>query len=452
MKGGSSCIEPVPFLLRRSSSFSFSSPRHGRALRKRKRPLLAAASASVPVKLGVDVLFEKRLDLLRGRKVGLITNPSGINGRLESTADLFARSADFKLVALYGPEHGVRGDAQAGEYVPYYFDKKYGIPVFSLYGQSMKPEPGMLRNIDEYMRSFDTEAEGKAPESSMVKDLDVMVYDIQDVGSRVYTYISTMAYALQACAENGIEFVLLDRPNPVNGVDIEGTILDYPAASSPVGLYPIPARHGMTLGELARLFNDRFLPVKAKLTVVPMEGWKRSQWYDETGLPWVYPSPNMPTLDTATVYPGLVYFEGTNVSEGRGTTRPFELFGAPWIDGAALTKTLNALDLPGVVFREAWFTPTFSKFQGTLCGGAQVHVTDRAAFRSVATLLHIVKALRDAYPAEFRFHADYFDKVMGGPGVREALEKGTSVAEILAGMEPGLEAFRALRQPYLLYD
>jgi uncharacterized protein YbbC (DUF1343 family) len=412
-----------------------------------------AASAAVPAtKLGVDVFFEKHLDLVRGKRVGLITNPSGVDGRLEATADLFARSTEFKLVALYGPEHGVRGDAQAGEYVPYYFDKKYGIPVFSLYGQSMKPDPGMLRNIDEYMRTFDTKAEGKAPDSSMVKDLDVMVYDIQDVGSRVYTYISTMAYALQACAENGIEFILLDRPNPVNGVDIEGTILDYPAASSPVGLYPIPARHGMTLGELARLFNDKFLPVKAKLTVIPMEGWKRSLWYDETGLPWVYPSPNMPTLDTATVYPGLVYFEGTNVSEGRGTTRPFELFGAPWIDGAALTKTLNALALPGVVFREAWFTPTFSKFQGTLCGGAQVHVTDRAAFRSVAALLHIIKALRDAYPAEFQFHTDYFDKVMGGSGVREALEKGTSVADILAGLEPGLEEFRALRKPYLLYD
>ena len=419
---------------------------------KKEAPAPAAVSASGPTKLGVDVLFEKRLDLVKGKRVGLITNPSGINGRLELTADLFAGSTDFKLVALYGPEHGVRGDAQAGEYVPYYFDKKYGIPVFSLYGQSMKPDPGMLRNIDEYMRSFDTRAEGKIPEGSMVKDLDVMVYDIQDVGSRVYTYISTMAYALRACAENGIEFILLDRPNPINGVDIEGTILEYPGASSPVGLYPIPARHGMTLGELARLFNDKFLPVKAKLTVIPMEGWKRSLWYDESGLPWVYPSPNMPTLDTATVYPGFVYFEGTNVSEGRGTTRPFELFGAPWIDGAALTRALNALALPGVVFREAWFTPTFSKFQGTLCGGAQIHITDRTAFRSVATFLHVVKTLRDAYPAEFKFHVDYFDKVMGGARVREALEKGTGVAEILAGMEAGLEEFRALRRPYLLYD
>ena len=422
------------------------------APKKEPAPPSPAPSAAAAVKAGVDVLFEKRLDLLRGKRVGLITNPSGVNGRLESTADLFAKASDFKLVALYGPEHGVRGDAQAGEYVPYYFDKKYGIPVFSLYGQSMKPEPGMLRDIDAYMRSFDTKAEGKAPESAMVKDLDVMVYDIQDVGSRVYTYISTMAYAMQACAENGIEFIVLDRPNPINGLDIEGTILDYPAASSPVGLYPIPARHGMTLGELALLFNDKFLPVKAKLTVVPVEGWKRSRWFDETGLPWVYPSPNMPTLDTATVYPGLVYLEGTNVSEGRGTTRPFELLGAPWIDGASLAKSLNALGLPGVVFREAWFTPTFSKFQGTLCGGVQVHVRDRASFRSVATLLHIVKALRETYPAEFRFHPDYFDKVMGGSGVREALERGTSVAEILAGMESGLEAFRTLRKAYLLYD
>jgi uncharacterized protein YbbC (DUF1343 family) len=409
-------------------------------------------AVALKVKLGVDVFFEKHLDLVRGKKVGLITNPSGINGRLESTADRFFREPAIQLVALYGPEHGVRGDAQAGEYVPFTFDRKFKVPVFSLYGQSSKPEPGMLRNIDEYMRSFDTVAAGKVPEGTMVRDVDVLVYDIQDVGARVYTYIATMAYALQACAESGIEFVLLDRPNPINGADIEGSILEYPQFSSFVGLYPIPARHGMTLGELAGLFNDKFLPKKAKLTVIPMEGWTRGLWYDQTALPWVYPSPNMPTLDTATVYPGQVYFEGTNVSEGRGTTRPFELFGAPWIDGDVLAQTLNALGLPGVVFREAWFTPTFSKFQGQLCGGAQVHVTDRAAYRSVETALHIIRIIRDSCPDTFEFHKEYFDKVMGTSKVREALEKGTSVREIVAGFQTGLEEFKALREPYLLYE
>jgi uncharacterized protein YbbC (DUF1343 family) len=362
-----------------------------------------------------------------------------------------ARHPEFKLAALYGPEHGVRGDAQAGENVPFYDDPVYHLPVFSLYGQSMKPEPGMLKNIDEYMRSFDTKEAGKVPEGTMVKGIDVMVFDIQDVGTRVYTYVATMAYAMQAAAEAGADFIVLDRPNPVNGVDIEGPVLEYPEFSSFVGLFPIPERHGMTAGELARLFNDKFLARKAKLTVVPMDGWKREMWFDETGLPWTIPSPNMPTLDTATVYPGLVAIEGTNLSEGRGTTRPFELFGAPWIDACGLAGMLNALGLPGVRFREAWFTPYFSKFAGRLCGGCQVHVTDRAAFRPLATVLHIIKTVRDTYPAEFAFHADYFDMVMGTSSVRTALEAGTDVAAILESLEPGLRAFAALRQPYLLY-
>jgi uncharacterized protein YbbC (DUF1343 family) len=403
------------------------------------------------VRPGIEVFLEKRLDLVLGKRVGLITNPSGADSRLRSTADLLVHQPGINLVALYGPEHGIRGDAQAGEYVPFYLDSEYHLPVFSLYGQSMKPEPGMLRNIDAYMRSFDTQAAGKKPEGAMIGDIDVMVCDLQDVGTRVYTYIATMAYAMEACADSGIEFVVLDRPNPINGADTEGPILEYPDHSSFIGLYPIPERHGLTLGELARFFNDRFLARKAKLTVVPMEGWERTMWYDETSLPWIPPSPNMPTLDTATVYPGQVALEGTNVSEGRGTTRPFELFGAPWIDGHELTTRLNALGLPGVVFREAWFTPSFSKFQGQLCGGCQLHVTDRETFRSFATALHIIKTIRDAYPGRFEFHADYFDKVMGTSRIREALEAGTPVETIVEGLGPGLAAFAEMRKPYLLY-
>jgi len=410
-----------------------------------------AASGLAAVKLGVEVFFEKHLDLVKGKSVGLVTNPSGVDGRYRTTIDLFCGDPRIRVVALYGPEHGVRGNAQAGEYVPFYFDEKYNIPVFSLYGQSIKPEPGMLKNIDEYMRSFDTVASGKVPESAMVKDLDVLVYDIQDVGTRVYTYIATMGYALQACAEAGIEIILLDRPNPINGLDMEGTVLEYPKYSSFVGLYAIPERHGMTLGELALLFNDQFQPKKAKLTVVPMEGWKREMWQDETSAPWVIPSPNMPTLETATVYPGQVFIEGTNISEGRGTTRPFELFGAPWIDGYELAKRLNALGLAGVVFREAWFTPTFSKYQGLLCGGSQVHVTDRKAFRSFETVLHLIRTIREMYPDKFEFHKEYFDKIMGTSRVREALERGTAVKDILSGLSEELNRFAALRKPYLLY-
>ena len=416
----------------------------------------AGAGGAARVRPGVEVFLEKRLDLVKGKRVGLITNPTGTDGLLRTSIDLFLADPEVKLVALYGPEHGVRGNAQAGEYVPFYVDSKYGLPeynlpVFSLYGQSMKPEAGMLKNIDEFMRSFDTKESGKVPEGAMVEGVDVMVFDIQDVGTRVYTYVATMAYAMQAAAENGIEFVVLDRPNPVNGVAMEGPILEYPGFSSFIGLFPVPERHGMTMGELALLFNDRFLARKAKLTVVPMEGWKREMWFDGTGLPWVIPSPNMPTLDTATVYPGLVALEGTNLSEGRGTTKPFEFFGAPWIDGFDLAKALNGLGLAGVRFREAWFTPSFSKFAGRLCGGCQIHVTDREAFRPFATALHIIKTVRDAHPGEFAFHADYFDKVMGTASVRAALEAGTPVAAILDGLAPGLEAFAALRKPYLLY-
>jgi len=419
-----------------------------------ERPASPAAGGGV--KPGVEVFLEKHLDLVEGKRVGLITNPTGTNGLLRSTIDLFLANPAVKLVALYGPEHGVRGDAQAGQYVAFYIDRKYGIPeynlpVFSLYGQSMKPEPGMLKNIDEFMRSFDTKEKGKVPEAAMVEGIDVMIFDIQDVGTRVYTYVATMAYAMQAAAENGIEFIVLDRPNPINGVDMEGPVLEFPEFSSFIGLFPIPERHGMTMGELAGLFNDKFLARKARLTVVPMEGWRREMWFDETALPWVIPSPNMPTLDTATVYPGLVAIEGTNLSEGRGTTKPFELFGAPWIDGYELAKTLNGLGLSGVRFREAWFTPSFSKFQGQLCGGCQVHVTDRDAFRPFAAALHIIKTVRDAYPGKFEFHADYFDQVMGTASVRAALEAGTGVPAILENIRPGLEAFADLRKPYLLY-
>lgn len=408
-------------------------------------------AASPAVKPGVEVLFDKHLDLIRGKRVGLITNPTGVDSHLAGIIERFRRQPDVHLVALYGPEHGVRGNAQAGEYVPFYLDQKYGLPVFSLYGQSMKPEPGMITDIDAYMRSFDTEQTGKAPEAGMLRAVEVMVFDLQDVGTRVYTYVATMAYAMQACAENGIPFVVLDRPNPINGTAMEGPILEYPEHSSFVGLYPIPLRHGMTAGELALLFNDRFLEPKAKLTVVPMEGWHRSEWFDQTRLPWVIPSPNLPTLDTAIVYPGQVLLEGTNLSEGRGTTRPFELFGAPWIDGYELTRALNALNLPGVVFREAWFTPTFSKHQGKLCGGCQIHVTDRGAFEPIATTLHLLQVIRQRYPAEFEFHADYFDKVMGTCSVRTALTKGVPVAEIVSGFLAGLDEFARLRRSYLLY-
>jgi uncharacterized protein YbbC (DUF1343 family) len=410
-----------------------------------------ARTSAVPLKIGSDVLFEKRLDLVRGKRVGLITNPTGVDGRLRSVVERFRSEPDVKLVALYGPEHGVRGNAQAGEYVPFYFDEQFQLPVFSLYGQSQQPPPDMLTNIDSYMRTYDTQHAGKTIEREMLRAVDVMIFDLQDVGTRVYTYIATMAYAMQAAAAADIPFIVLDRPNPINGSVMEGPILEYPEHSSFIGLYPIPLRHAMTAGELAQLFNARFLPAPVPLSVVTMEGWSRDMWFDATALPWVSPSPNMPTLETATVYPGQVLIEGTNLSEGRGTTRPFEVFGAPWIDGYDLTRDLNALQLPGVVFREAWFTPTFSKFCGERCGGCQLHVTDRTVYRAVATTLAVLQAISTRYGANFQLHADYFDKVMGTSTVRDALLRGDEASAIVARFDPGLAEFAELRSPFLLY-
>ena len=403
------------------------------------------------MKLGVDVFFDQRLDLVRGKRVGLITNPTGVDRNLTSTVERFRTQSGVTLAALYGPEHGVRGNAQAGEYVPFYFDQHFQLPVFSLYGQSQKPPADMLTNIDEYMRTYDTQHAGKTVEGAMLQSIEVMVFDLQDVGTRIYTYVATMAYAMQAAAEAGIPFVVLDRPNPINGVTMEGPILEYPEHSSFIGLYPIPLRHGMTAGELARLFNASFLPRKVELHVVAMEGWRRRAWFDETELPWVQPSPNLPTLEAAVVYPGQVIVEGTNLSEGRGTTKPFELFGAPWIDGYVLARELNGLGLDGVKFREAWFSPNFSKFKGERCGGCQIHVTDREAFRPVSTTLAMLQTVKRLQPGEFQLHASYFDKVMGTSTVREAMEGGEPFGKIVARFDAGLAAFAKQREKFLLY-
>jgi uncharacterized protein YbbC (DUF1343 family) len=403
------------------------------------------------MKLGVEVLFEKHHGLVRDQRVGLITNPTGVGRDLVSIVEKFRAHPSVKLAALYGPEHGVRGNAQAGEFVAFYRDEHFSLPVFSLYGQALKLPTAPLADIDATMRAFDTQHAGKQVERGMLDGIDVLVFDLQDVGTRVYTYIATMAYAMSAAADAGIPFVVLDRPNPINGVTTEGPILEFPRHSSFIGLYPIPLRHGMTAGELAQLFNAKFLPRKCALTVVPMDGWHRADWFDATGLPWVLPSPNVPTLDATIVYPGQVLLEGTNLSEGRGTTKPFELLGAPWLDGYVLARELNALQLAGIFVREAWFTPTFSKFSGERCGGCQLHVTDRDAFQPVATTLAILQVVKRLSGAKLQLHADYFDKVMGTSTVREAFERGVPFGQIVAAWQPALAAFAKQRAPFLLY-
>jgi uncharacterized protein YbbC (DUF1343 family) len=378
------------------------------------------------VELGVETLFREHKNLLKGKRVGLITNPTGVDSELRSSVDLFAEDPDIELTALYGPEHGVRGDAQAGDKVDYYIDEKTGLPVYSLYGDTRKPTPEMLKNVD------------------------ILVFDIQDVGARFYTYIYTMAYAMEAAKEQGIPFVVLDRPNPLGGEVVEGPVLEE-KYSSFVGKYPIPLRHGMTVGELAQLFNKEF-GIGADLTVVKMKKWKRSFDYDEINLPFVMPSPNMPTLETAFVYPGTGLIEGTNVSEGRGTTKPFELLGAPFINGTELSEKLNNLHLDGVKFRAASFTPSFSKHSGQLSHGVQVYVTDREKYQSVETGLHIVKTIHDLYGEEFSFNkSGNFDLLIGNSWVREELEKGTDVEDIITKWQKDTKAFKKIRKQYLLY-
>lgn len=382
-------------------------------------------------RLGIDVLFHEELDRIKDKNVGLITNPTGVDQHLNSIVDLLHDHPDVNLVALYGPEHGVRGDAQAGEYVEYYIDEKTGLPVYSLYGETRKPTPDML------------------------EDIDVLLFDIQDVGTRFYTYIYTMAYAMEAAAENDIEFIVLDRPNPLSGAKVQGPVLE-PEYASFVGMYPIPLRHGMTVGELAMLFNEEF-DLGADLHVIEMTGWKRSMYYDDTPLAWVLPSPNMPTLDTAIVYPGAALIEGTNVSEGRGTTKPFELIGAPFIDGTDLAAELNALKLPGVLFRAAYFTPMFSKHSDKLSGGIQIHITNVYDYDPVKTGLTIVKTIHDAYPDDFQFRAEnkdgisFFDNLIGNGWIREELSQGASVDDLVNRWQEDLQEFIQVRKNYLLY-
>ncbi|MCK2017839.1 exo-beta-N-acetylmuramidase NamZ family protein [Peribacillus frigoritolerans] len=375
---------------------------------------------------GIEVLLKEEKNVLSGKKVGLITNPTGIDSKLTSIVDLLHDDPDINLTALFGPEHGVRGDAQAGASVEYYIDEKTGLPVYSLYGKTKKPTPEML------------------------KDVEVLVFDIQDVGTRYYTYIYTMAYAMEAAKENDIPFIVLDRPNPQGGETVDGPVLE-PEFSSFVGLYPIPLKHGMTVGELATLFNKEF-KIGADLKVIKMKGWKRDMDYDDTGLPFVLPSPNMPTVSTTFAYPATGLIEGTNVSEGRGTTKPFELIGAPYINSDELAGKLNALRLPGVKFRAASFTPTFSKHAGKLSHGVEIYITDREEFKAVPTGLHIIKTIQDLYPGDFEFlAANNFNLLIGNGWIMSRIKEGTTINEILKEYQVKQDAFKKVRKNYLLY-
>lgn len=386
------------------------------------------------VRSGLEVLLA-RPGRLRGERIGLIANPASVTADLQHASLALKGSRAFRLTALFGPEHGVWANAQDLIEVDDSRDPATGLPVKSLYGKT------------------------RIPTAEMLAGLDALVFDLQDVGSRYYTFIYTMLHALTACAERGLRFVVLDRPNPLGGVVVDGNVLQEEYRSF-VGLHPLAVRHGMTVGELALLFRDE-LGLTVDLTVVKMRGWRREMTFEETGLPWIAPSPNMPTVDTAFVYPGGCLIEGTNLSEGRGTTRPFELLGAPWVDAWRLARDLEKERLPGVRFRPAFFSPTFHKYAGRLCGGIQVHVTDRRRFRAFLTYLLVIAHARRQDPARFAwrdppYEYEYvkrpIDVLCGTDAVRRAIETGVSPRRLLAEWEPDVRGFRRRRARHLLYS
>lgn len=387
------------------------------------------------VLLGVEVIKKQNFTPIKGRTIGLVINPGSLDAQLTSAVEVFLNAPGVKVGAFFGPQHGIRGETQDNMIEWEGFrDKQTGLPVYSLYGKTREPMREMMEGID------------------------CLVIDLPDVGARYYTFVWTLALCLRACKKFKKSCIVLDRPNPINGVAMEGPVLN-PQFSSFVGLYPLPIRHGMTMGEIALYLNREF-KIECDLTVVPMEGWQREMWFDDTSLPWVMPSPNMPTLDTAIVYSGMCLLEGTNISEGRGTTRPFEIFGKPGVDPYEVLKRLTAEDLPGVRFRPLYFQPTFQKHQGQLCGGAQIHVTDRNAFFPVLTGVAVIHAIYRLYPESFfwkqppyEYEAEKLpiDILAGTDELRSQIEQGYSLGKIAQSWQKKLDLFREVRNAYLLY-
>ena len=387
----------------------------------------------MPVLLGSERLLSS--GALKGKRVGVVSNPASIDSRFQHIARVIADAPDVTLAAIFGPQHGYRADVQDNMVeTGHAQDPTRGVPVYSLYSETREPTAEMLDG------------------------LDVLVIDLQDVGSRIYTFVYTMANCLRACRKHGVPVIVTDRPNPIGGEQIDGPML-VDGFESFVGQFPIPMRHGMTIGELARFFNES-CGIGADLTVVPMDNWARPMYYEDTRLPWVMPSPNMPTVDAAVVYPGTVLFEGTNVSEGRGTTRPFELIGAPWVDAEALADTLATYNLPGVHIRPAVFEPTFQKHAKHACGGCQIHVLSRDEFRVVTTAVAVLVEMRAQSPERFQWRQppyEYeltklpFDILAGSSELRTQVESGVPVEAISESWMPALERFRATRKPFLMY-
>lgn len=387
-------------------------------------------------RLGVEILLDEKVEVIKGQRIGLVCNQASVlPDNFVHAADAFHRHADIDLTTLFGPQHGIRGDLQDNMIeTPHAADERTGVMVYSLYSET------------------------RVPTAEMVKDIDTFVIDLQDVGCRIYTFVYTMANCMRAAKQFGKRVVVCDRPNPINGNTLEGNITEHEFKSF-VGQFELPTRHGLTIGELAKMFNEHF-GIGCELEVVEMEGWSREMWWSETGLPWIIPSPNIPTAETCIVFPATVHIEGTELSEGRGTTKPFELNGAPFIDPYDWVDALDAYRFEGVKFRHVFFRPTFQKWADRTCGGVQIHVTDREAFTPVIVGIAMTKTAYDLYTDQFEWKRDAyeyvfdknpFDVVSGTDKIREAIETGVSLSEIEASWQEGLSEFIEARKKFLLY-
>lgn len=389
------------------------------------------------VQTGLASLVHGKTQWTKGQQIGLIANPTSVLPDLQHSIDVLSVWDKVNLVRLFCPEHGIRSDAQDMVSVESSCDKKTGLPIHSLYGTN---ETSLM------------------PKKELLVDLDAVLFDIQDIGSRYYTYVWTLVYMMRVCADLGVEVVVLDRPNPINGIDIEGGLIADPLRSF-VGLCPLPNRHGMTVGEIARWANETE-NINCHLTVIPMQGWSREMFYEDTNLPWVMPSPNMPTRDTALVYPGSCLIEGTEISEGRGTTKPFEMIGAPFIDSHLFAQTLNNIELQGVSFRDVSFTPMFQKHTNTLCHGVQIHVFNKKIFRPYLTGIAILSTLVKECPEQFHWREKPYefvsdrlaiDLLIGNESIRHNLEQGMSIAELKALWQLEEDGFRQSATQWWLY-
>jgi uncharacterized protein YbbC (DUF1343 family) len=387
------------------------------------------------IRPGVEVLLDNKIDLIRDRRIGLVCNQASVLPDLRHAADVFFDRPEINLTTLFGPQHGIRGDVQDNMIeTDHAVDPHTGLWIYSLYSETREPTEAMLENVD------------------------TIVFDLQDVGCRIYTFVYTMANCMRAAKKFGKRIVVCDRPNPINGITVEGNVTETEFTSF-VGQFEIPTRHGMTTGELAKLFNEHF-GIGSDLEVIPMDGWRREMWFEDTGLPWVMPSPNIPTVDTCVVFPATVHVEGTELSEGRGTTKPFELNGAPYIDPWGWVAELEKFNFPGVAFRQTYFQPTFQKHARVTCGGLQLQVTDRKTFTPVIVGIAMIKTAFDLYPDQFEWKSEAyeyeyeknpFDVVSGTDTIRKAIEKGASLKAIEDSWSNRLADFTEIRGQYTIY-